>query len=246
MIPTPSRFHRILGAEIRTRWNNFRWRCFAGIREIQSVFGRLDPVIHAIGDSHVRFNFEAATRIHVCFLGPVTMHRIARDGRNALSLKGLGIHRNDVMVWELGEIDVRCHIVKQRDLRREPMERIAESLARDYLHSVEAIQAEIDGLKTVILAVIPPTDRGQNEAFPKIGSLKERIDARNLLNVALEKYCRPLGFAYLDPFGPFEDSNGALKAEMSDGNVHCGPAYAPLIVEKVMQTCAPWIGPPAG
>ena len=99
---------------------------------------------------------------------------------------------------------------------------------------------------TVILAVIPPTDRGQNEAFPKIGSLKERIDARNLLNVALEKYCRPLGFAYLDPFGPFEDSNGALKAEMSDGNVHCGPAYAPLIVEKVMQTCAPWIGPPAG
>jgi hypothetical protein len=242
MTPNPSRIRRDPAGVVRARLKILRWWCFTGIRDIQSVFSRLHPVVHAIGDSHVKFNFGGNPRIRVCYLGPVTMHRIARDGRNALSLKGLAIYREDIVVWGLGEIDVRCHLVNQRDLRQEPMERIVDSLARDYLNSVATLQAEIDGLKTVILAVIPPTDQVHNENFPKIGSLEERIDARNLLNAALEKYCPPNGFTYLDPYGPFEDSSGGLKAEMSDGNVHCGPAYAPLIVEKVMDTCVPWLG----
>jgi hypothetical protein len=218
-----------------------RWWSQAGIRILGSALGGNKPALFVVGDSHAKFNFGADPRFRVRYLGPVTIHRVARDGRKALSLKDMGVFRGDVVVWCLGEIDVRSHLVRQRDRQRVPVETIADSLARDYLRSVAAIQSEIGDLKTVVLSVIPSTDQGENESFPKIGSLEERIDARILLNRALEKYCRPHGFTYLDPYGPLEDSSGALNAEMSDGNVHCGPAYASLVVEKVIDVCAPWL-----
>ncbi len=217
------------------------WWILAGFRLPTVALGRAKPALFAVGDSHAISNFGSDPQIHVRHLGSITMHRIARDGRRAISLKGMGIYRRDIVIWCLGEIDVRCHLIKQRDLQRIPLEALTDSLARDYLRSIASIQAEIGELKTVILAVIPPTDRGENPAFPKVGNLEERIQARVLLNAALEKYSGAEGFLYLDPYGPFADSTGALKLDMSDGKVHSGRSSAPLIIHKVMETVSPWL-----
>jgi hypothetical protein len=222
------------------------WWILAGVRFPAVALGRAKPALFAVGDSHANSNFGNDPRIHVRYLGPMTMHRIARDGRRAISLNRLGIFRRDIVIWCFGEIDVRCHLIKQRDLQRISIPALADSLARDYLRSIAAIQAEIAERKTVILAVIPPTDRGNNADFPKVGSLEERVNARKLLNAALEKYSSEFGFTYLDPYGPFTDPSGGLKLEMSDGSVHCGSTYAPLIVQKVADAVAPWLeNPPA-
>jgi hypothetical protein len=73
-------------------------------------------VIHAIGDSHVKLNFGGDPRIVVHHLGPVTMRAVSKDGRNNISLKELGIVDGDSVIWCFGEIDVRCHIIRQRDI----------------------------------------------------------------------------------------------------------------------------------
>jgi hypothetical protein len=233
---------RILPEWIRRRLRLARWWSLAGIRILRSALGVNQRSLFVIGDSHAKFNFGTDPRIRLWYLGPVTMHRIARDGRKALSLKDRAVFRGDVVAWCLGEIDVRSHLVGQRDRQGIPAASLADSLAGDFLRSVAAIEAEIGGLNTVILSVIPPTDQGENESYPKIGSLAERIDARRALNRALEKYCPEHGYTYLDPYGPLEDSSGALRAELSDGNVHCGPASAPLVAAKLLDVSSPWLG----
>ena len=211
-----------------------RWHYRSARRAIGMLLGRHRPDVYAIGDSHAKYDFGAEPGIRMCYLGPVTMYRISRDGRKVLSLKELGVVRGDALIWCFGAIDVSNHLIKQRDRQGAAVEQIADVLARNYLRSVAEIGAEIGGLRMVILAVIPPTDQHLKFDIPSAGTLAERVESRTLLNAALEKYSRERGFAFVDPFESFQDSDGVLKPGMSDGNVHCGPKYVHLIVEKVM------------
>lgn len=228
----------VFSQKFRSLLRNARFSIQAGFRYAARVFGRDEPGIFALGDSHAIANFDAAPEFRVRYLGPMTMHRIARDGREAVSLKGLGVFQGDTLIWGLGEIDVRCHLVNQRDLQGATVASLADSLARGYVRSIAAIQEEIGGLTTVVLAVIPPSDQGEDADFPKAGTLRERIEARNLLNAALEKYSGSQGFRYFDPYVSFLDQAGALNPKMSDGNVHCGPEYAPIIARRVLELCS--------
>jgi hypothetical protein len=217
---------------------NIRWQIEAQIRRMAGRFFPLKPAMHVVGDSHAKFNFRDAGEFIVHYLGPVTMHRVGRDGRSLVRAVDLHVHDGDTVVWCLGEIDVRCHIVRQAERQNETVRGIVGRLAESFLHSVQDIQRDASGLQTIVLAVIPPTDQVTNEEFPTVGSLPERIKVRNLLNEALRRGCLSLGFRFLDPFPRFADSTGALKADMSDGNVHCGPAYASIITDQVRRFAA--------
>jgi hypothetical protein len=191
-------------------------------------------VIHAIGDSHVKLNFGGDPRIVVHHLGPVTMRAVSRDGRNNISPKELGIVNGDSVIWCFGEIDVRCHIIRQRDILNENISSIVDILAMGYINSILDIQHGME-VKTIILGVIPPTDLIYDANYPRIGALYERVWARNTLNKSLENYCILHDFIYLDPYKEFTDGTGALISNMSDGQVHVGNAYAYLVVEEVMR-----------
>jgi hypothetical protein len=230
----------ILPEWIRRPLRSLRWRVRAEFRTLDAALGRAQPAVYAIGDSHAKYNFGADPRIRVRHLGPVTMYRIARDGRKAVSLKELGVVQGDIVIWCLGAIDVSNHLIKQRDVQGIPVEEVIDSLARKYLQSVATIQEEIGDVTMLILAVIPPTDQGERTEIPIAGSLEERVNARTSLNAVLKRYSLERGFNFLDPYGPFTDSTGVLKPEMSDGSVHCGPSFAPLIVQQVMGAVAPW------
>jgi hypothetical protein len=226
---------------LRDPFRALRWGLVSVLRKVAGRFIPLQPSLHVIGDSHAKFIFRNTAGIKVHYLGPVTMHRVARDGRDFLRLRDLKVHDRDVVVWCLGEIDVRCHILHQSRLQNSATESIVRKLAETYLLSIAAIQRDAHDLHTVVLAVIPPTDQVNNEEFPRVGSLEERIEARQLLNEALRENCAARSFHFLDPFSPFTDPIGALKENMSDGNVHCGPAYAPIIVDQVTKLTDPWL-----
>ena len=112
-------------------------------------------VIHAIGDSHAKLNFGGDPRFVVHHLGPVTMHAVGRDGRNNISPKELGVVSGDTVIWCFGEIDIRCHIIRQRDLLNENISSIVDLLAMRYINSIIDIQHGLE-VKTIVLAVIPP------------------------------------------------------------------------------------------
>ena len=230
----------------RILFRNARWAIRAAARSARRTLGGFRADLYAVGDSHAKFNFEAAPEFRVRHLGAVTMHRIARDGRAAVSLKPLGVLRGDVVVWCLGEIDVRCHLIKQRDLQREPVESLADSLARRFLRSVAAIEGEIGGVHTLVLAVIPQLDRDDNPEYTRVGTFAERAEARRLLNAALQKHCREEGFAFFDPYEGFVNPDDSLKLELSDYVVHAGPTAAPIVARRVLEARRSWLGARSG
>lgn len=92
------------------------------------------PTIYVFGDSHASFCFRERETIvendfltyfhepshtqypiHITSFIGVTMHRVGRDSLSFLNIKQRGVKNGDVVVYVFGEVDVRCHIGKQRD-----------------------------------------------------------------------------------------------------------------------------------
>jgi hypothetical protein len=181
-------------------------------------------MIHAIGDSHVELNFRNDDRFKVHHIGPITMYHI---GKHGLTLP----EPMDKIVYSFGEIDVRCHIIKQREISKQSVENIISNLAFNYVQKL--IEITPDNSKAVALSVIPPTNFGYNAIFPKVGTLAERIMVRIMLNIALEKYCKDTVLTFVDPYEGFADSNGVLRYDMSDGDVHVGDSFKHIVADKV-------------
>ncbi|MBN1440396.1 MAG: SGNH/GDSL hydrolase family protein [Anaerolineales bacterium] len=238
-LPQGSRGRKTSPAILGGSFRRIRAWCWRAASLVHRSFPRR-PAVHAVGDSHAKFIFRGAPDIRLHHLGPVTMHRIARDGRAALLLSDLGVHDRDIVIWCLGEIDVRCHLVPQARRQGVTVASLAASLAGGFLRSVSEIQKDARALRTVILSVIPPTDQAPNPAFPIAGTLAERVEARRILNRSLAEQCSAFDFHFLDPFDPFADPEGALRRSMSDGNVHVGPSHADRVLEPVRDLCSPW------
>src|SRR5579872_2784969 len=88
--------------------------------------------IYVYGNSHAA-SFAEIPGCIIKWTGPTTMHRIGRDGLSFLDLRMKEIEEGATIVFVYGEIDVRCHIGKQRDLFGRKQDEIIDSLARNYL-----------------------------------------------------------------------------------------------------------------
>jgi hypothetical protein len=185
-----------------------------------------NPIIHVFGDSH-SLEFRGIRNCIQHYLGPVTMHRISRDGFEAMQW---GINEGDVAVFAFGEIDVRCHIGRQRDLKSRDLEEIIHTLATDYVYQ---IVKNFPNIIRVIYSVTPPTKIIDSLEFPSYGPIEERVENTKLLNNALKSLCQTFGIEFLDVYDDYADKNGILCIEASDDNVHIRPEFNGIIQEKL-------------
>lgn len=179
----------------------------------------VQATIHVIGDSHSRM-FASIADAKVHWIGACTMHRIGRDGLSFLNVKNYGIQEGDAIIFVFGEIDVRCHIGKQRDLQKKSEDEIIGDLVRRYLATIQANRAQYKQLTCAICLIIPPTDTIFNPEYPYYGSLSERVAITNKLNQFLYKACQRAHIFCIDAYAPYQDADGSLKQLYGDGNVH--------------------------
>ena len=214
------------------------------------------PTIHTVGDSHAfcsfkralilrndpyltrSFNYEFSHNgqilslpFHLIWKGSHTMHRIGRDGLEFLNIKRYGVQENDCIVFVFGEIDVRCHIIKQSELQKISVDEVITRLADAYVATIINNKQQYNNLHCVIFSVLPPTNRTFNPQVPYYGSLEERILVTKKLNAYLELLCRQHNLLFLNMYDVFATEKGDFKDELSDGNVHIGPHYTGLTRE---------------
>lgn len=195
-----------------------------------------ESAIHVFGESHAEvFNsFGNELSIFVHHLPAITMHRIGRDGLRLINFKEHGIKEHDVVVFVSGEVDVRCHIGKQRDLLGRKLDEIIDTLAKNYFSTILANKSMYQDVLCIVYCVVPPCDRVYNASFPFYGTLEDRVDISLRLNKKLFQYGEKYGIQTLDVFNFYCDSRGMLRSDISDGGIHIGTVYTQPIKEKLL------------
>ncbi len=223
-----------------------------------SLFSR---TIHIFGDSHASFcfrqdsllknfeKFDLSVAINdkqlilpfsVNWLGPITMHRVGRDGIKFLNAKKRGAQEHDIALFVFGEIDVRCHIGKQRDEKQRDENEIINTLAFNYINTLKANQKLFDDLTVIVCCVTPPVDGidRMNPDYPFYGSLADRVEITKSLNKKLQKLCRENNFLFLDFYDLYADYKGALNLKFADRSVHIDYIYNMPIKKKLIELIA--------
>ncbi len=199
-----------------------------------------DPYVSVkvFGDSHSReFNNIPGCTVH--WIGPVTMHRIGRDGVTFLYLPSWGVLEGEVAVFSFGEIDVRCHLGMQRDLYNRSLDEVIDTLAVCYFNTILINRSAYDNLRCIVYSVTPPTSNGLNPAYPYYGTLEDRVMITKKLNKKLADLCSLTGVTFLDVYDDYANSEGSLNYALSDGHVHIRTECNQAIQQKLFQILYP-------
>ncbi len=189
--------------------------------------------VHTIGDSHSCCSFLNIEGIQFHHQGPLTMHRVGRDGIKLINLKHIGINEGDVIVFSFGEIDVRCHIGKQRDLKGRSEDEILDRLVERYIQTILDNKKQFMSLHPVIFCVVPPSNNHFNPVFPYYGTIEDRISITKKLNLRLTQAARYNGIAVLDVYDDYSTPLGDLRLELSDGTIHIGGQHTQAVKRKL-------------
>jgi FkbM family methyltransferase len=194
----------------------------------------IDRELVIFGDSHALYCFDRIEGAKVNWLGPVTMHRVARDGAWFLREWQPSALSADI-VLEFGEIDVRCHLGRIADSTGQSREVMCHDVAWRYLDAIKAALPPIGNGRVVVSSVTPPANGPGilNADFPVYGSWDDRAKLTRNLNRELREGAEERGFLYLDFAAPCSTPQGYIREDLSDGSVHIARAHAGIIVERL-------------
>ena len=179
--------------------------CFSQMSGKEDVF--------VFGDSHASACFSGIPRCKVFDLSPMTMHRVGRDRLSAIDFRTYGIPARSTVCFIFGFIDIRTHIIKQKEKNCRDIDEILSTLVQNYTHAIQQNHDVIGGCKVILTSVIPPTgkllDREMPE-YPTYGSLPGRAALTAAMNNLLRDACQKNGYAYMDVYKYFADPSGIL------------------------------------
>lgn len=190
-------------------------------------------VFYVYGNSHA-FSFSEVPGCVIKWTGATTMHRIGRDGLSFLDLRTAEIKEDSVVIFVYGEIDVRCHIGKQRDLFNRSQDEIIDTLARNYLLTI--LQNLMHKrLTCIVCSVTPPSLTADSPDFPVYGSLEDRVNISRQLNAKLADLCARTGILFLDIYKEYSNADGTLNIKLAPDKTHIHPAFNEPIKKKLEQ-----------
>lgn len=227
--------------------------------------------IHVFGDSHSRLYASKHMTDYICnvyYVGAITMFRIGRDGLLIDDLKQISknwyaeyipnakpqykhlkypsndtIQPGDYVIFVFGEIDVRNHLLKQRDRQHRPINELVTDLAAAYVSVILQNKVTYPNTHLGIQSIIPPISRQHvkdlSEEYPDYGTIEERIVINRMLNAELEELCRQNSIMFFDPTSYYENNYGSypltsvaqgcligeLDVRIKDSNVHVDMKY---------------------
>ncbi|MGP4804827.1 hypothetical protein ACSV5G_13730 [Agrobacterium cavarae] len=188
--------------------------------------------LYVIGDSHAAYCFENIVETKICWLGPVTMNRLARDGLHFFEKVFNGFSSEDWIVFVVGEIDVRCHLLSVSVKEGRDLEDIAGELARSFVGRVADYSVSKD-FKAAVCQPMFPANRRPNPELPFVGTISERLRAHKILSEKLFIECERKGIPFLRLPEKFRGKDGLLRRKYSDDGVHIVPCEASSLIKPL-------------
>lgn len=169
-----------------------------------------------------------------------TMHMIGKLGLEQVDFRDYDMKDGDFGLLIFGGIDAyHGSIIKQYVLGRD-LDEIIEKLAKRYIETALLNQSLYNKMTIIIMAIMPPiflehNRNAYNQRDPNLPFEKFIVVSNRKLNETLARHCKINNFIYFDVTSSFEDENGLLRYELSDGGHHANPAYNYIIKQKLIE-----------
>ncbi|MFY9311370.1 MAG: hypothetical protein WAQ28_20155 [Bacteroidia bacterium] len=213
-------------------------------------YGGFGPKIHVIGDSHVSVFSgidtiqnawpNKSTNIFPPFvsyrIGPVTAfnsYKKIQVFKKILTFKSSGVNKKmDYVMLCFGEIDIRVHLIKQKEIQGVDLEIIVEKCLKQYLLTIQAIANW--GYNVIVFGPIASANKEIIiDNYSSYGSTKERNNATRLFNRSLESECKKMNVLFISFFEEMVDENENTKTEFLSDDIHLSAKTLPIIYEKL-------------
>jgi tetratricopeptide (TPR) repeat protein len=185
--------------------------------------------IFVFGDSHADFCFSGIPRCRPMWLGPMTMHRVGRDGLAAVNAKAHGVQEGNVVVFIFGEIDIRAHVTEQRDRHGRDLQEVIATLCGKYVDAVLANRNQYRQLRAIVSSVPPPLVGKNNPDIPFSTPIEERVAITRDVNQRLAASCAEHRLQFLDLYQYFVDPSGVMATGISDDVVHVRREFSDIV-----------------
>ncbi|MCX5921930.1 MAG: hypothetical protein NTX86_01220 [Candidatus Dependentiae bacterium] len=177
-----------------------------------------------------------------------TMHRIGRDGIADFNIKSFGVQENDIAIFLFGTIDVYGHIFRNnnndddtitKQMTHRDLDEIIDTLTSKYLQTITENRKNYDKLTVVIFACLPPLkhpfyEKNFLEVFPNQQFLPTQVNIIKKLNERLSYYSTQNNFLLLNVNDLYQDQDGQLLLNLSDGTHHIHPKHTQPLKNRLI------------
>ena len=193
--------------------------------------------IGVIGDSHSLFCFCEVAEASIFWRGPISMHRVGRDGLLSVLPPKCRLSDYDALVIVFGEIDCRAHVPSIATRKGLSLDAVIEDLAVRYVAAIAAVRGGFSG-PIAICCVIPPAgatlplEPGEDMAV----AVRGQVYIRRLLNARLRALGGAAGLLFVDFYDAYATATGELQPSLSDGALLVSPKQTQAIVTATAAT----------
>jgi|GEM_PF-1728005 len=208
-------------------------------------------IIHCIGDSHASFfsGFDAiqpgyperSSNKYPFFrgyrLGSVLAYSLTNlntkeKGRERL-LDIIGqLPKGATILMCFGEIDCRCHLLKQADLQNKSLPEIIDLCVHRYFQVIDELIGL--GFRLMVWNVIPSAN-SNNIEYPTYGSMEERNRCSMMFNAVVKQECEKRGLVFLSIFDKLIKGNLQSRTVYFFDGLHLGQMAMPMVLKKFYQ-----------
>ena len=181
--------------------------------------------IYVIGDSHTgTFRFNHHFIVH--HIGPVTAFNLINkksttDSRQKLFKIINRLKRNSKVILVAGEIDCRIHIYN-RYMKNNCKDSIEDLILQTISRFINAVKEIINmNMEVYICSITPANSQKNYYKYPYYGSIQDQMIIKKQFNLLLSKICFDNNIKYIDMYSNIVDSNGFIKKEYTDDEIHC-------------------------
>lgn len=205
--------------------------------------GNMNKIV-VIGDSHSTLYSDIKERnrgiwenpklyniFDIRWIGPVTFWRLCRDKNTFINLEKDVFHKNpngDIITTKciekqnvllvLGEIDVRCNILK---FGYDNFKTTINKMINDIEEYIKSYDNKFNfHIQSIVPTIYKLNFGNKKPLFPFVGDDKERKEVTIYFNKKLKELSKKNNIGYFDIFQIYADNNNMMTLEKSDHIVH--------------------------
>lgn len=184
-----------------------------------------------IGDSHSLFCFCEVAEASIFWLGPISMHRIGRDGLESVLPRNCRLNDFNAVILAFGEIDCRAHVPKIAERKSTSVDVVVDDLADRYIAAVVQAHKSFQGLAAICCVIPPAAHTLPLEPGETLDEVRERqLYIRRRLNLRLGILAKQYSLRFIDFYDAYANGQGELEPALSDGGLHIDPKQTKPIV----------------